>query len=39
MTLRKDDVLRTPSFLDDVKMDFRLEVLFVLKIVIWNICL
>ena len=35
MTLKKDGVLETPSFLDNIEFVFTLEVRIVLKIVIW----
>ena len=35
MTLKKDGVLETPSFLDDIKFVFTPEVHLALRIVIW----
>ena len=35
MTLKKDGVLGTPSFLDDIEFVFTPEVCFTLRIDIW----
>ena len=35
MTLKKDGVLETPSFLDDTEFVFVPEVCFALRIIIW----